>query len=140
SGGQRGVAVALPDSTAPLTRSPRCGPEVRFESIIPSRPPRVRHLVPRYFRVADPANFALLWAAGIRASETTHGNWSEQCLKRATTKPPSGHAEHHERHIIVLGSACGKRLCGGQDSPHAFLSWKPMTRFGEFDQSLFAPF
>ena len=52
----------------------------------------------------------------------------------------SGHAEHHERHIIVLGSACGKRLCGGQDSTHAFQSWKPMTRFGEFDQSLFAPF
>src|SRR6266852_4056208 len=52
----------------------------------------------------------------------------------------SGHAEQHERHIIVLGSACGKRLCGCQDSPHAFQSWKPMTRFGEFDQSLFAPF
>jgi hypothetical protein len=54
--------------------------------------------------------------------------------------PPSGHAEHHERHIIVLGSGCGKRLCGGQDSTHAFQRWKPMTRFRKFDQSLFSPF
>jgi len=52
----------------------------------------------------------------------------------------SGHVEHHERHIIVLRSACCERLCGSQDPPHTFQSWKPMTRLGEFDQSLFAPF
>jgi hypothetical protein len=45
----------------------------------------------------------------------------------------SGHAEHHERHIIVLRSASGERLCGSQDSPHTFQSWKTLTRFGEFD-------
>jgi hypothetical protein len=32
----------------------------------------------------------------------------------------SGHAEHYQRHIIVLGSCPGERLCGGQDSRHAF--------------------
>jgi hypothetical protein len=51
----------------------------------------------------------------------------------------STHAKHHQRHIIVLGSACGERLCGGQDAPGGFQSSKPMTCFRELDHSLFTP-
>ena len=96
----------------------------------------------RLYAQVDYSRFAddpLGTAAGIRTSDTTQATGANG-PKGTITKPPSGHAEHHECHIIVLGSTRGERLCGGQDSPHAFQSRKPMTCFGEFDQSLFAPF
>src|SRR5215472_15258224 len=40
----------------------------------------------------------------------------------------------------MLGGLPGELLCRGQDSLDAFPGGKVMTRFGEFDQSLFAPF
>jgi hypothetical protein len=61
-------------------------------------------------------------------------------LNRDNHRPLSGHAEHHQCHIIVLRSAPCERLCCGEDSPHAFHSWKSVTRFGDFNQSLLAPF
>jgi len=53
---------------------------------------------------------------------------------------PSGkNAEYHQCHIVVLGSASGERLCGGQDSGHRFKSRQVVTGFGKLDQSIFAP-
>jgi endonuclease G len=51
----------------------------------------------------------------------------------------SGHAEDHQRHIIVLGSTRGERLCGSQDLPHDFCSRKRMTHSCQLDQPVFAP-
>src|SRR5262245_56442268 len=57
-----------------------------------------------------------------------------------TSRPQSsGHAEDHQRHIVVLGSTRGERLCGSQDLPHDFCSRKRMTHFCQLDQPIFTP-
>src|ERR1700729_3776450 len=37
--------------------------------------------------------------------------------------------QHHQRHIVVLGSASGESLRGGHDSGHRFKSWQPVAFF-----------
>src|SRR5215469_16621904 len=73
------------------------------------------------------------------SNDPSHGNLAKTRLNQKL-RPPSGHAEHYQSHIIVLWSAPCERLCCSQDSPHSYLSWKSMTCFGEFNQSFFAPF
>src|SRR5262245_5298598 len=55
------------------------------------------------------------------------------------SRPKSGHAEDHQRHIIVLGSTCGESLCCSQDLPHDFCSRESMTHFCQLDQPVFTP-
>jgi len=43
-------------------------------------------------------------------------------LDLGRTRPQSGRAEHHQRHVIMLRSSLGERLSAVQDSPHGVRS------------------
>src|SRR5580658_8122830 len=98
----------------------------------------------RFSRIGGRSDFAARDNAWLRlfASKTAPSiaRWAASWRSHQSRGPQSsGHAKHHQRHIIVLGSTRSERLCGAQDSPRDFQGRKPMTCFCELDQSLFAP-
>ena len=85
-----------------------------------------------------------MWVTGwqLLVRRTVRKPVSRRCdshALRMARQCGSGHAEDHQRHIIVLGSTCCERLCGSQDLPHDFCSRKRMTHFCQLDQPVFTP-
>jgi hypothetical protein len=108
---------------------------------VPSKPPRTTRRGEPIHEISVLSPLRLAFQIPMRqpsgalpsnAGKQRHDSESHNGRTVTTTQSPSD-AEHHKRHIIVLGSARSERLCGGQDSSHAFQSWKPMTRFGELN-------